>query len=195
VDFGFSGVPFTYDNRQDGNNNIRVRLDRACADEQLRDMFPATKVLHVASSCSDHCPLVVQLVPVEVQQRSSIPRYEIMCERNPSLPQVVAQSWEKFKPQGDLGSVAGSLKRMMHSLRSWSLKNFGHVNCEIEKLRTEIANLQEGNADRYSIRQKMNVLDELLYWEEMILLQRARIIWLKQVERNTQYLSGVESAP
>uniref|UniRef100_A0A453EDJ8 Endonuclease/exonuclease/phosphatase domain-containing protein n=1 Tax=Aegilops tauschii subsp. strangulata TaxID=200361 RepID=A0A453EDJ8_AEGTS len=32
-DLGFSGLPFTYDNGQQGDRNVRVRLDRVCADE------------------------------------------------------------------------------------------------------------------------------------------------------------------
>lgn len=63
-DLGFSGVPFTYDNGQQGNNNVRVRLNRACAGEAWHDLFLASKVLHHVTSCSDHCPVVVQLVPV-----------------------------------------------------------------------------------------------------------------------------------
>jgi hypothetical protein len=29
VDLGFTGVPFTYDNKRQGNKNVKVRLDRA----------------------------------------------------------------------------------------------------------------------------------------------------------------------
>jgi hypothetical protein len=32
-DLGFSGLPFTYDNRRSGRANVKVRLDRALADD------------------------------------------------------------------------------------------------------------------------------------------------------------------
>ncbi len=32
-DLGFKGVPFTYDNKRVGWNNVKVRLDHAVADE------------------------------------------------------------------------------------------------------------------------------------------------------------------
>lgn len=53
-DLGFSGIPYTSNNGQDGDRNVHVCLDRACAVESWRDIFPAARVLHLASSCSDH---------------------------------------------------------------------------------------------------------------------------------------------
>lgn len=172
-DLGFSGMSFTYDNEQYGNNNIKVRLDRACADEQWRDLFPATKVVHTASSCSDHCLLVIQVVPLVDRYRTSNHRYEIRWKRDPALPHIIEQAWPKSNPQGNLGLVAASLKQIMMSLWSWSKQKFGHVNREIEKLCSELANLQEDNVDRQAIKEKMNTLDELLYREEMMWLQQS----------------------
>ena len=65
---------------------------------------------------------------------------------------------------------------------------FRHVMSKIEKLCTELADLQLHDADRTAIRQKMYQLDELLYREEMVWLQCTRITWLKEGERNTTYL-------
>lgn len=76
----------------------------------------------------------------------------------------------------------------MRSLREWSKANFAHVTRDIERLRGELADLQTDNANRVAIRQKMSELDELLYREEMLWLQRSRITWLKEGERNTSYL-------
>ena len=33
-DLGFSGLPYTYDNRRHGRANVKVRLDRAVANNQ-----------------------------------------------------------------------------------------------------------------------------------------------------------------
>lgn len=94
----------------------------------------------------------------------------------------------KRKPAGNLGLVCDALKEMMSRLRSWSKENFEHVTNEIEKLRTELADLQLVDADRTVIKKKMFQLDELLYHKEMLWLQRSRIMWLKDGERNTSYL-------
>src|ERR1041385_8193198 len=50
---GFSGLPFTYNNGRTGMANVRVRLDRACADEAWREVFPMARVQHLITSRSD----------------------------------------------------------------------------------------------------------------------------------------------
>jgi hypothetical protein len=44
TDLGFSGVPYTYDNKRARRANVRVRLDRAVACPAWRDLFADTQV-------------------------------------------------------------------------------------------------------------------------------------------------------
>jgi len=60
-DLGFSGLPYTWDNRQEGNRNVKVRLDRAFADDRLLSAVGETDVLHVPLAELDHCGLVVTM--------------------------------------------------------------------------------------------------------------------------------------
>jgi hypothetical protein len=46
---------------EEGDANVCVRLDRAVATVEWRDMFNDVKVRHIASSCSDDCPVYVEL--------------------------------------------------------------------------------------------------------------------------------------
>ncbi|XP_073355205.1 uncharacterized protein [Aegilops tauschii subsp. strangulata] len=141
-DLGFSSLPYTYNNGQDGNRNVQVLLDRACVDEALRDLFPAARVVHLATFCSDHSPLLVNLEGVQEQRRRpSASRYEIMWERDFKLPTVIPEAWAKHRPAGNLGSVALSLKEVMKDLRQWSKATFGNVVKEIESLRGKLADL------------------------------------------------------
>jgi endonuclease/exonuclease/phosphatase family metal-dependent hydrolase len=61
-DLGFTGVPFTYDNKRSGNANVKVRLDRAVANPAWRDRFVNARLNHHVSPCSDHCPISLNIV-------------------------------------------------------------------------------------------------------------------------------------
>jgi hypothetical protein len=62
------------------------------------------------------------------------------------------------------------------------------VTQELEELR---AKLEEARADPFcstrEVRRISDRMDELLYREEMMWLQRSRIAWLKEGDRNTSY--------
>lgn len=60
TDLGFFGLPYTWDNRQQGDRNIKVRLDRAFANPGFVDMFRDIKVWHVQTTESDHCCLIIE---------------------------------------------------------------------------------------------------------------------------------------
>ena len=116
-DVGFSGLPWTYDNKQFGRRNVRVRLDRVVATEAWSKLFEHASVEHLVSPCSDHCPVLLRLGPTEQRTDSrKIFRYEIMWERELELGDVVLAAWDNVSTKSDLGSIASTLKGVMCSL-------------------------------------------------------------------------------
>lgn len=61
TDLGFVGLPFTFDNGREGDANVKVRLDRAVADTNWRDLFTDATLHHLVSSRSDHCSLLLEI--------------------------------------------------------------------------------------------------------------------------------------
>jgi hypothetical protein len=83
--------------------------------------------------------------------------------------------------------VEEALNKTMLKLHEWSRVKFGGVNVEIQKLRSQLEELMHMNADRQEIRKITDRMNELLYREEMMWLQRSHLTWLKEGDRNTKY--------
>ena len=56
-DIGFMGNPWSYDNKQKGDHNVKVWLDRVVASTPWSACFPRHRMRHLASPHSDHSPL------------------------------------------------------------------------------------------------------------------------------------------
>ena len=152
-DLGFSGLPWTYDNRKSGGRNVKVRLDRGVATRSwLNRLFDAS-VTHLTSPCSDHCPLLLRVV-LE-QGRSAGARqayYEIMWERDATPDERVQSAWSNGVTHGDLGVVYSALNGVLSALKSWSACHFGSVRKELERLRMQLASQQGAGMDSTDIR-------------------------------------------
>lgn len=187
VDLGFVGVPYTYDNMRSGRENVRVRLDRAVASNSWRNLYAFHTVHHLATPSSDHVALLLKGEADQHVPKATSRRYEIFCERDVGLPEVISKAWPAFGVMDDLGQVSNALRSTMSTLRSWSSKKIGNITREINKSRSRLDELMRMNADRQEIREASDKLNDLLYKEEMIWLQRSRITWLKEGDRNTRF--------
>jgi hypothetical protein len=189
VDLGFVGLPFTYDNGRGGDANVKVRLDRAVADIAWRDLFGDATLRHLVSSRSDHCRLLLEARKEDWERhKMRIFHYELMWERLESLALEIKEAWCTAPNREGLGGVATALRRVQGALRFWSKKNFGSVTNELEALKAKLEELKSSfTAERQEIRRITNKMNELLYREEMMWLQRSRVAWLREGDKNTSY--------
>jgi endonuclease/exonuclease/phosphatase family metal-dependent hydrolase len=58
-DLGFIGAPWTFDNKQKGDRNVKVRIDRAVATPAWSMLYLEHRLRHLVSSRSDHSPILL----------------------------------------------------------------------------------------------------------------------------------------
>ena len=88
---------------------------------------------------------------------------------------------------GNLGQIALTLKNVMAKLQRWSRDKFGSVNKEPGTLRKKLEDecLKGDSVDQKVLRHLTECMDELLYREETMWMQRSQVSWLQEGDHNT----------
>ena len=114
TDLGYIGLPYTWDNRQQGSHNVKVRLDRGLACAGFLNLFRTVRVWHVQTTESDHCSLVVECVKGSQRRRGRRRfRYEHMWRRHPAYTQAVETAWQQQGMSGSLDQLASDMVKAL----------------------------------------------------------------------------------
>uniref|UniRef100_A0ACD5W0Q6 Uncharacterized protein n=1 Tax=Avena sativa TaxID=4498 RepID=A0ACD5W0Q6_AVESA len=172
-DLGFTGPKYTWNNRQQGDDLVCVRLDRAVANSAFMDMFGGVQVENVITTSSDHMDLSILLAGSDVfpcrnhvQQQF---RFEAAWLRAPDYRETVERVWEEGRDNApSLEKNCDNLHRLAVSLKRWSKDSFGAVQKKIRKVEYKLKDLRLSNAELLEVRSIEKYLCELFEREEIM---------------------------
>lgn len=195
MDLGFIGLPYTWDNRQQATNNVKVRLDGGRATPSFLSLFKNVKVWHVQTTESDHCCLVLECSKNFARRRRGRRpfRYENMWHRDPTYSQNVELPWNNIEGSGSLGVLSSQLGSLGRTLADWNQSTFGFGWKSLVQLRVELEQLREqsiGSGPTRNERWVMAEISELLSREETMERQRSWVQWLCEGDRNTSFFQA-----
>jgi hypothetical protein len=158
-DLGFSGLPFTWDNRQDDRENVKARIDRALGNAALLNQFQVVKVRHVSIVQSDHYMVVTELrkhAQFWPNGHNVFP-YENVWQTHGDYDQIVRQLWEGAEKGVGLGGFANTLKSMQTGLNAWGTATFGNFKKKLDNLRRELERVRRQSVGRGTVGRREEV--------------------------------------
>ncbi|KAG5532409.1 hypothetical protein RHGRI_026893 [Rhododendron griersonianum] len=189
MDLEFKGPNYTWSNNQDGEDNIRSRLDRALATVEWRNLFPLAQVIHEAKVGSDHCPLVVKCrVPLKKVPFSF--KFEAKWTTHPECSQVIESAWNQPQRGSHLYGLTQKLRKCREALTDWSKKTFGKDKMKLKLLQERLRIIQAEPFSQDNLTREREIVKEieiLLLREEMAFHQRARVNWLSYGDKNSAF--------
>ncbi|XP_023875930.1 uncharacterized protein LOC111988373 [Quercus suber] len=192
ADLGFQGYRYTWRNGRHRDDFVEQRLDRFCASEEWRELYPQAKVLHTLATYSDHDPILLTTEPhgLHHHRRTKIQRFEEKWVAHPECEVRIRTSWAQGQPIGSpMFCLFEKIKRCRMDLVAWSKATFGNTQDRLNAKQGELEELRAAgfgeNLDRINeVRREIN---DLLHYEEVFWRQRSRSIWLLAGDKNTKY--------
>lgn len=192
-----SGFQFTWTKSlRNPNCETLKKLDRVMINEPFLDTFRTAHCVYLPYIISDHSPDVLVIPSGGTKRKKAFRMSNFITEKEEFL-QVVKNEWEKNVNGFQMYKVIQKMKMLKHKLNYMSWKN-GNVHNRVNVMREKIKIAQE-EVDKNPLCEKTKKLScillqeycEAMRDEESLLMQKAKVEWMKDGDRNTKFFHKI----
>lgn len=178
MDLGFSRRQFTWSNRRSGLANIQEKIDRSIANISWRTTFPNATVRHHPIAPSDHTPIILDFIGVEISVPKSF-KFEGFWMSLVSILWLLLGN--QHIPDSPGRILFQKIRAVRFALRKGNKTHFGNIHNAINSTKEQILLSLLGVPSKENLhweRLLMLELDEMWKREELLWKQKSRIDWL-----------------
>jgi hypothetical protein len=199
-DLGYTGDIFTWRRKRTRHGpGIRERLDRACANESWAQLFPYASLANLDMIRSDHRPILMDSDYYRTTANSGKikrKRFEGKWLNEEGIQEVVQTAWEAGLLTGD-GGVDNAIENVQKSLHKWDQAVLKKPRVKLRTLARQLEEvlrreMSEENAKRQE--ELTEEIEKVLEQEEIYKMQRSRVNWMANGDRNTTYFHNYARA-
>jgi len=191
LDLGFIGNRFTWSKHFVDGHSIWERLDRGVVNAIWFLKFPDTILHHLHCTSSDHMPLYINLLGLEISSRRKLFRFEEMWLSDERCGEVVKASWSSYHHSFSDRDILKRVDKCGQDLEWWNHNIFGNVRKELAKKKELLIQAeqepQESGLNTWvrALKEEINIfLDrEACMWS-----QRSCTLWLKNGDKNMRFI-------
>ena len=183
LDLGFVGPQFTWSKHFAMGHLVWERLDRGLANYEWLTRFVGARVQHLHSNSSDHRPILIVPVELEVDRKKKLFRFEEMWLSDKGCAEMEESVWLAQNFDHSNFQVMAKIEKCGVELMKWSREHFGSMKKELLLKRNMLAKakieaMQSGCNE--CVRQLKLEIDTLMDKENRMRLQRSKTLWATQ---------------
>ena len=181
---------FIYTWKKSGHR-LWQRLDRLLCNNEWQSLFGDCQVSHLNRENSDHSPLLGQFG--NQCREGGCFSFQQMWLTHDSFMEIVKISWADRCLGNPFFIFSEKLKRLKKTLISWNKNHFGNIFQNIRQAENVVvdAEMRCEMDDSVMALENLNVvrgkLNHLLQQEEVFWKQRAKVKWIQEGDRNTNF--------
>ena len=137
VDMGFNGPRYTWTNKRDISDLILERIDRFFMNPDWCVLYPDAKVTHLTRCHSDHCPVLMEALPVSTQAANKPFRFQEFWLSDLSFPNIVSKAWCNSR------SLVESIDSFSREATLWNRNHFGNIHQKKRRVLARIYGVQK----------------------------------------------------